>query len=65
MDDSLHEPFVLYGYLAAVAPALELVTAIVTAPQRQTALLAKQAVQLDLRRVTPPGRLQSIAVCAG
>ena len=48
MDDALHEPFVLYGYIAAVAPSLELVTAIVIAPQRQTALLAKQAVQVDL-----------------
>ena len=38
----------LYGYLAAVAPSLELVTGIVIAPQRQTALLAKQAVQVDL-----------------
>jgi probable F420-dependent oxidoreductase len=48
MDDALHEPLVLYGYLAAVAPSLELATGIVIAPQRQTALLAKQAVQVDL-----------------
>ena len=48
MNDRLHEPFVLYGYLAAVAPSLELVTGVVIAPQRQTALLAKQAVQVDL-----------------
>jgi probable F420-dependent oxidoreductase len=47
-DDALHEPLVLYGYLAAVAPSLELATGIVIAPQRQTALLAKQAVQVDL-----------------
>jgi probable F420-dependent oxidoreductase len=46
--DALHEPFVLYGYLAAAAPGLELVTAIVISPQRQTALLAKQAAQVDL-----------------
>jgi probable F420-dependent oxidoreductase len=48
VDDALHEPLVLYGYLAGVVPALELVTAIVIAPQRQTALLAKQAAQVDL-----------------
>ncbi len=48
VDDHLHEPLVLYGYLAAVAPSLELVTGIVIAPQRQTALLAKQAAQVDL-----------------
>src|SRR4029453_7141638 len=48
MDDALHEPLVLCGYLAAAAPSLELATGIVIAPQRQTALLAKQAVQVDL-----------------
>jgi probable F420-dependent oxidoreductase len=48
VDDALHEPLVLYGYLAAVAPGLELTTGIVIGPQRQTALLAKQAVEVDL-----------------
>jgi probable F420-dependent oxidoreductase len=43
-----HEPFVLYGYLAAVAPELELVTGIIILPQRQTALVAKQAAELDI-----------------
>ena len=43
-----HEPLVLYGYLAAVAPKLELVTGIVILPQRQTALVAKQAAEVDL-----------------
>lgn len=43
-----HEPFVLYGYLAAVAPKLELVTGIVILPQRQTALVAKQAAEVDI-----------------
>ena len=45
---TFHEPFVLYGYLAAVAPGLELVTGVVIAPQRQTALLAKQAAEIDI-----------------
>ena len=43
-----HEPFVLYGYLAAVAPKLELVTGIIILPQRQTALVAKQAAEVDI-----------------
>jgi len=43
-----HEPFVLYGYLAGVAPKLELLTGIVVAPQRQTVLLAKQAAEVDV-----------------
>jgi probable F420-dependent oxidoreductase len=43
-----HEPLVLYGFLAAVAPRLELVTGILILPQRQTALVAKQAAEVDL-----------------
>ena len=43
-----HEPLVLYGFLAAVAPGLELVTGILILPQRQTALVAKQAAEVDL-----------------
>jgi probable F420-dependent oxidoreductase len=44
---TFHEPFVLFGYLAAVT-ALELVTGIIILPQRQTALVAKQAAEVDL-----------------
>jgi probable F420-dependent oxidoreductase len=43
-----HEIMVLFGYLAAIVPGLELVTAVVIAPQRQTALLAKQAAEIDV-----------------
>ena len=50
-----HEPFVLFGYLAAVTKRIELVTAIVILPQRQTVLLAKQAAELD---VLSGGRLR-------
>lgn len=46
--DSVHEPMVVFGYLAAVAPSLELVTGVVISPQRQTALVAKQASMLDI-----------------
>jgi probable F420-dependent oxidoreductase len=44
---TFHEPFVLFGFLAAVTP-LELVTGIIILPQRQTALVAKQAAEVDL-----------------
>jgi probable F420-dependent oxidoreductase len=44
---TFHEPFVLFGYLAALT-SLELVTGIIILPQRQTALVAKQAAEVDL-----------------
>jgi probable F420-dependent oxidoreductase len=44
---TFHEPLVLFGYLAAVT-SLELVTGIIIVPQRQTALVAKQAAEVDL-----------------
>jgi probable F420-dependent oxidoreductase len=47
VDTTFHEPLVLYGYLAAVT-SVELVTGIIIAPQRQTALLAKQAAEVDI-----------------
>jgi probable F420-dependent oxidoreductase len=46
--DPFHEPFVTFGYLAAVTKRIELVTAVVILPQRQTALVAKQAAQVDI-----------------
>jgi probable F420-dependent oxidoreductase len=47
IETTFHEPMVVFGYLAAVAP-IELVTGIIIAPQRQTALLAKQAAEVDV-----------------
>jgi probable F420-dependent oxidoreductase len=47
-EHQFHEILVLFGYLAAVTPGLELVTAVIIAPQRQTALLAKQAAEIDI-----------------
>lgn len=44
---TFHEPFVLFGYLAACTQ-LELVTGVIILPQRQTALVAKQAAEVDL-----------------
>ena len=45
---AFHEPLVLYGYLAGLTHTIELVTGILILPQRQTALVAKQAAQVDL-----------------
>jgi probable F420-dependent oxidoreductase len=47
-DSMFHEILVVFGYIAAAAPRLELVTGVVIAPQRQTALLAKQAAEIDV-----------------
>lgn len=43
-----HEPFVLFGYLAAITQHMELVTGVLILPQRQTALVAKQAAEVDV-----------------
>ena len=50
-----HEPFVLFGFLAAATRRIGLVTGIVILPQRQTALVAKQAAAVD---VLSGGRLR-------
>jgi probable F420-dependent oxidoreductase len=47
--------FVLFGYLAAVTSELELVTGVLVLPQRRTALVAKQAAEVD---VLSGGRLR-------
>ncbi len=47
-QDMFHEIFVLFGYLAGITERLQLVSGIVIAPQRQTALLAKQAAAIDV-----------------
>ncbi|HEX8033450.1 MAG TPA: LLM class F420-dependent oxidoreductase [Ktedonobacterales bacterium] len=50
-----HEPFVLFGYLAALTRRVELVTGVLILPQRQTALVAKQSAEVD---VLSSGRLR-------
>jgi probable F420-dependent oxidoreductase len=50
------EPFVLFGFLAALTQHLEFTTGILILPQRQTALVAKQAASLDA--LTGGGRLR-------
>lgn len=54
-ETQFHEPFVLFGYLAALTRRLELVTGVIILPQRQTALVAKQAAEVD---VLSGGRLR-------
>lgn len=45
---TFHEPLVMFGFLAAVTREVELVTGVIILPQRQTALVAKQAAEVDL-----------------
>lgn len=47
LHTTFHEPFVVFGFLAALT-SLELVTGVIILPQRQTALVAKQAAEVDL-----------------
>lgn len=47
-DDPFHEPMTLYAYLAGFTETVRLATAILILPQRQTALVAKQAAQVDI-----------------
>lgn len=43
-----HEPMVFFGYVAALTTRIEMVTSILILPQRQTALVAKQAASIDV-----------------
>ena len=43
-----HDPFVLFGYLAGCTKKLGFSTGVLILPQRQTALVAKQAASLDV-----------------
>ena len=54
-EHPFHEVFVLFGFLAAMTSTLELVTGVLVLPQRQTALVAKQAAEVD---VLSGGRLR-------
>ena len=54
-ETPFHEIFVLFGFLAAVTERVGLVTDVVILPQRQTALVAKQAAEID---VLSGGRLR-------
>ena len=47
-DTQFHEPLTTLAYLAGVTDKIELVTNILILPQRQTALVAKQAAQVAI-----------------
>jgi probable F420-dependent oxidoreductase len=53
--DPFHEVFQLFSFMAGVTDWIEFVTGILILPQRQTALVAKQAASLD---VLSEGRLR-------
>jgi len=55
LDSAFLSPFVLFAYMAAATITLEFATGILILPQRQTALVAKQAATLD---VLSGGRLR-------
>lgn len=46
--DLFHEIFVLFGFIAAITEKIELATGVVVLPQRQTAVVAKQAAEIDI-----------------
>lgn len=48
LKDPFHEVFVFFGYVAALTQRIELVTGVLILPQRQTALVAKQAAEVDV-----------------
>ncbi len=43
-----HEPFVLFGFMAGATQTIEFVTGVIILPQRETAVVAKQAATLDV-----------------
>jgi probable F420-dependent oxidoreductase len=51
----IHEPFVLFGFMAACTHTIHFSTCVLLLPQRQTVLAAKQAAELD---VLSGGRLR-------
>src|ERR1700694_4016532 len=46
--DPFHDPFVMFAYLAAITERIAFVTGILILPQRPTALVARQAADVDL-----------------
>jgi len=54
-ETPFHEPFVLFSFMAGLTQRLEFVSGIIILPQRETAVVAKQAATLD---VLSNGRLR-------
>src|SRR5207302_4552763 len=47
-QDPFHDPFVMFAYLAGLTERIGFATGILILPQRQTALVARQAADVDL-----------------
>src|SRR3979490_2601023 len=46
--DPFHDPFVMFAHLAAITERIGFATGVLILPQRQTALVARQAADVDL-----------------
>ncbi|WP_319453372.1 MULTISPECIES: LLM class F420-dependent oxidoreductase [unclassified Mycobacterium] len=46
--DPFHDPFVMFAYLAGITDRIGFTTGVLVLPQRQTALVARQAADVDL-----------------
>jgi probable F420-dependent oxidoreductase len=46
--DPFHDPFAMFAYLAGITERIRFTTGILVLPQRQTALVARQAADVDL-----------------
>src|SRR6202049_4621350 len=46
--DPFHDPFVMFAHLAGITERIHFSTGILVLPQRQTALVARQAADVDL-----------------
>lgn len=55
LEDALHDPFVTLGFVSAVTTRLKLATGLRVLPQRQAAIVEKQAAEVD---VLSGGRLR-------
>jgi probable F420-dependent oxidoreductase len=46
--DPFHDPFVMFAHLAGITDRIQFATGVLVLPQRQTALVARQAADVDL-----------------
>jgi probable F420-dependent oxidoreductase len=46
--DPFHDPFMMFAYLAGITERIQFATGVLILPQRQTALVARQAADVDL-----------------
>jgi probable F420-dependent oxidoreductase len=46
--DPFHDPFVMFAYLAGITERIQFISGVLVLPQRQTALVARQAADVDL-----------------